>query len=117
VKRSLPLISFALFAIVIVGVFMARVVRENRAAQEALAAQPSITGKRSKVIAKLHSPGDTNAMIFVYAVEKQHRFPNGDIKEGWLVEPAHLVGESDPIWSIKPKGSVEWLVPTEQQVK
>jgi len=93
---------------------MVRIVREDRAAQEALAAEPRIIGKRGKVIAKIHSTGDSGAVSYVYAVEKQHRFPNGTIAEGWLVEPEHLVGDGDPIWVVAPKGRVEWMVATNQ---
>lgn len=110
-KRALPIISFAIFAIVVVAVFMARIVREDRAAQAALAGEPSVNGKRGKVIAKIHSTGDSNAVTYVYAVEKHHRFPNGTVGEGWLVEADHLVGHGDPIWVIPPKGRVEWIAP------
>jgi hypothetical protein len=89
---------------------MARVVREDRAAQEALAAEPSIAGKRGKVIAKIHGIGESAEVSYVYAVEKQHRFPNGTIGEGWLIEPENLVGHGDPIWVVTPKGRVEWIV-------
>jgi hypothetical protein len=108
-KRALPLLSFAIFAIVVVAAFMTKIVRDDRAAQEALAAEPSITGRRGKVIAKIHTTGNSGGVSYVYAVEKQHRFPNGTIGEGWLVEPAHLVGHGDPIWVVAPKGRVEWL--------
>lgn len=89
---------------------MAKIVRDDRAAQDALTVEPSITGKRGKVIARIYSrTGD--AMAYVYAIEKEHRFPNGKVEEGWLMEPAHLVGEDDPIWSVKPQNSprVEWV--------
>ena len=88
---------------------MAKIVRDDRAAQEALVAEPNVTGKRGKVIAKIHSPSDTNALMYVYEIEKQHRFPNGTNGEGWLVESAHLVGHGEPIWVIPPKGRVEWV--------
>jgi hypothetical protein len=110
-KRALPLLSFAIFAIVMLSMFMARIVRDDRAAQEAIANEPSITGKRGKVIAKIHSTGDSGTVSLVYAVEKKHRFPNGTIAEGWLVEPQHLQGQGGPIWIVPPKGRIEWLVP------
>jgi hypothetical protein len=108
-KRAFPILSFAIFAVIVTAVFIAKVFRDDRAAQEALTAEPSVTGKRGRVIAKIHSTGEMNGVIYVYAVDKRHRFPNGTITEGWLVEPDHLVGHGDPIWVMPPKGQVEWV--------
>jgi hypothetical protein len=100
-KRARPFILFSACVIAAVALGVRAIVERDEAQRAHFARRP---------IAEVYNPHTGKVSGLVYAIEKEHRFPNGKVEEGWLIGSPNLSEEfGEPVWLVKPqKGTVVW---------